>query len=356
VGQPKLVKLDTGKLLRGVRAALNAGPSPDKSSSGSASPDTDGPAAVILVLSGALNPVHVGHAQILLKAGECMSKAYPGRLTFAGGVLAPSSHSYVKGKLGINAMWQRTRDWLCALAAEGNDLLTVAPYGMASGGDVCDKVLSDLRDAEREELSATAGKFQPIPWKRVRILAVYGTDFYTKYGGKTSKPRVIISREDSEGSAVEAKKLFMFQKEHDVVHPDFLFLELDPAVRVPDFSSTAIREAFAKVGIVPPFISKQGRGRAGSNPQEVRSEPKTPGSALTETATPPPQQSESSVPGETASPVDETQAAMKYLRGALHDRVLNALLGVRPEYIFCDPRGGLTWKGDPNGSGDEEDD
>lgn len=88
-----------------------------------------GARVVVLTLSGSLNPVHVGHVEMMDVAAEALrSRGH----TVVCGYLVPSSEGYVGSKLGAEAISLRRRCELCAAALEDTAWLDVLDWGMAN--------------------------------------------------------------------------------------------------------------------------------------------------------------------------------------------------------------------------------
>jgi hypothetical protein len=212
---------------------------------------------VILVLSGALSPVHRSHVQLLhaAKAGlECASRGADRRHVIAA-VLAPSSHSYVKGKLGDGAIPLHGRVELCrrAVKDDGAPWLGVAPWGIASGAHTCEVLQQQLahehaRFIERGGVAdaVVTPSVLSVHGSAVDVLAVYGSDFLVRCPGCLRKPTLIYGREDADNTAKEGRRLVARQASEGTLHPQFLFVEPAPSASeevtaVPELSSTAIR-------------------------------------------------------------------------------------------------------------------
>jgi hypothetical protein len=94
-----------------------------------------------VILSGSFNPVHTQH----IRALDLTRKYIENRgWTVVGGFLAPSSDTYVQGKLGRKALALRRRIALCELAIEGLDWVSVCSKGEVSSNTVCRGVRSEL--------------------------------------------------------------------------------------------------------------------------------------------------------------------------------------------------------------------
>ena len=90
-----------------------------------------GSALAVLTLSGALNPVHEGHVQMLEAAAAAITAAGNHHAVLFG-FLAPSSKGYLQHKLGVEALDLRERCELCSAAVEDRPSLGVLDWGITS--------------------------------------------------------------------------------------------------------------------------------------------------------------------------------------------------------------------------------
>jgi nicotinic acid mononucleotide adenylyltransferase len=212
--------------------------------------------AVILVLSGSLNPVHRSHVALLKAVRRALeSRVLPdGRPAFVvlSGVVVPSSEEYVNGKLGAEALPLGTRVALAQAAVDedGDGWMGVAPWEVASGNKCCERVLKQLQhehDTKEEEEEAAAAPLSVLArFPHVEALAVYGSDFLLRARGCLRRPTLIFSRRDSEGSADMAHELVTRSQAESIVHPSFMYLT-DVNHEVPELSSTLVRRLQAAV-------------------------------------------------------------------------------------------------------------
>ena len=91
----------------------------------------EGSALAVLTLSGALNPVHTGHVQMLEAAAAALTAAGRHHAVLFG-FLAPSSEGYLQHKLGAEALALRERCELCSATVEDRPSLGVLDWGIAS--------------------------------------------------------------------------------------------------------------------------------------------------------------------------------------------------------------------------------
>ncbi len=195
---------------------------------------------VLLVLSGALNPVHVGHLETLRQA-KAQMQARGHRVL--GGVLAPSSDSYVRGKLGDFALSLNDRVSLCEAAIGTCSDLAVVPYGNASGSDTANLVSSaatSFVSRAVDEARRTGGHstVSGRPPRRVVAVPVYGSDFLCRYPHVIGRPFVIMARNDSDRTAEKAQHIVR-STPASAVNPHFTFIS---DANIPDVSSTRVRE------------------------------------------------------------------------------------------------------------------
>jgi hypothetical protein len=221
---------------------------------------------LVLVLSGALCPVHRGHVQLLHAVRHVLESTPSGRdgsLVVAAGLLAPSSEDYLNFKLGPESMPLAHRVLLseAALAddsaAAASSWLGVAPWGNASGSKCC--ALIEQQIAADPLL---AGRFA-----RLTAVAVYGTDFLIRCPGCLRKPTLIFARLDDDGTAEAAVQFVAAARARggDAVHPDFRLLTSgDGTPPVPPVSSTLVRRLLARAS--DGVASDDGNRAAGAAP------------------------------------------------------------------------------------------
>lgn len=71
---------------------------------------------VVLIKTGALNPVHRSHISNLIKAKEHLERHY--RFNVVGGFLSPTHDDYVQGKLGSEFLPGQLRIVMCQQAID----------------------------------------------------------------------------------------------------------------------------------------------------------------------------------------------------------------------------------------------
>jgi len=137
---------------------------------------------VVLVLSGAFNPVHNMHAGGFEAARLCLEKQH--KRNVIGGYISPSSDSYVSGKLKLDAMSLFHRNTMCHIASASSSWLTVCPWGMASGFMTCRQIEQHINIQ------------LPGIGHRIEALEMCGADHAVKYDLWTddNAPFVCLSR------------------------------------------------------------------------------------------------------------------------------------------------------------------
>eukprot|EP00906_Rhabdomonas_costata_P010314 RCo014474 len=185
---------------------------------------------VFLVLSGALNPVHKMHVEIMEIALTHLQTCLP-NLAVIGGFLVPSSEDYVRAKLRSEAMSLTHRVAMCEQAVEDSEWLAVSPCGMASATRICNML--------RQHLSPM------FPGHSIHVFAVFGTDYVEKYclwNHVCSPPIVCVARPGST-EAVE-KGLRSAARKSSVYGSDVNGIFLVHGT-LSELSSTAIRHLIA---------------------------------------------------------------------------------------------------------------
>jgi nicotinic acid mononucleotide adenylyltransferase len=163
---------------------------------------------IILVLSGSFNPVHSGHVAILVKCKEYMEKNY--NYVVKAAYLAPSSDTYVKGKLKNWAMKLEHRAKLCEIVAAKYPWMKVCSFGIASGY-ATGKILA---------------KQEKVPF-----FEVCGADFIARTKIWAGRNLICLGRK---GSSDDVKKTLEDTDEKS----SFIFIDQE----VGDISSTEIRK------------------------------------------------------------------------------------------------------------------
>ena len=196
---------------------------------------------LVLVLSGALNPVHRGHTEMLRHSKKLLEQSsLDGRsVVVAGYALAPSSESYVKRKLGAHAISLSDRVLMCEAAAHSEELTCVVPFGIANALHTAAEMRPCLERRLRIAMDHLESPVCFDPKHDVHILPVYGSDFLVRCPQAARQPTLITFRQDEEDTAERAEQIVASETK---LHPSFRLLKVESGA-IPDFSSTAIREA-----------------------------------------------------------------------------------------------------------------
>lgn len=180
---------------------------------------------MVLVLSGALNPVHRMHIQLLVEAKHVLETEY--KRTVIAGVLSPSSDDYVYSKLGNDAMWHEDRVAMAKLAVTDakEPGIHVCDWGIPSGPKICQRISIEL-----------GLKFMG---KNFTVIEVGGADYALK-SRKWQYPFVCFARMGLDRTI----KKEMEKDKHRRPNKNFFLITGNRNVK--ELSSTEIREALAK--------------------------------------------------------------------------------------------------------------
>ena len=170
---------------------------------------------IVLLTSGAFNPIHTGHVSLLNESRKFLNEHHSPHLHVCGCVISPSSDSYVKQKLHESAMSLDARCELAQVTADAMDATVVCDWGDGSGKATAECFQIMLR--------AITGR------ENIVCLEVYGSDFCIKYN--RFEKMVCVHRGET-GDAVKALV------EAKAVAADFYYV---PLSLPDDISSTAIR-------------------------------------------------------------------------------------------------------------------
>ncbi|CAE7617236.1 TY5A [Symbiodinium microadriaticum] len=196
----------------------------------SSASDSENCVFVVLVLSGALNPIHRGHTEMLRHSKRLLEAGSSGReVVVVGFALAPSSEDYVNEKLGDLGMSLRERILLCEAAACSDRETCVVPFGIASGY----RTIAEMRPCLEQQLHMAAVQVH------LEILPVYGSDFLVKRPQNVRQATLIVCRQDEEDSAQIARQIVAAEPRP---HPGFQLLEVEAGL-IPNYSSTGVRKA-----------------------------------------------------------------------------------------------------------------
>lgn len=215
---------------------------------------------VILLLSGALSPVHRGHLALLTETAAFVNskldhqdreqrRGFNGECEVVAGVLAPSSDAYVRRKLGSEALPFETRCSLCDASIADEEFVTSGglPLVTSRKGE---PVATRLAESLHDEIAAlwprsSDGNTEALP--NFEVIPIFGSDFYVRYPQVCLEATWIVGRDDAERTAERALATFDCNEFDFTPAPLFMMLTL-PQVRngsgsiLPDFSSSSVRQ------------------------------------------------------------------------------------------------------------------
>jgi len=120
---------------------------------------------IVLVLSGALSPVHNMHLHCFALTRQALEAQ---NRTVVGAFVCPSSDGYVISKLGNEAIRIKNRNYLCQIATADSNWITVNTWGMANAYAIME---------ETEEILK-----KEIPERSFEVWLVAGADHACKHG------------------------------------------------------------------------------------------------------------------------------------------------------------------------------
>jgi len=173
---------------------------------------------VVLLLSGSFNPVHKMHIHTFEVAKKHLQLDNP-NLFVVGGYIAPSSDSYVLGKLQKEAMTLGHRSSMCGIETRKSDWIEVCNWGLASGHTVTREITEILK--------------RNFPEQKIRTLEICGADHALKYNLWRHKPMVCLGRPQY----TEKVKQALTKEEPNP--KEFFFIEEE----LQEVSSTEVRQA-----------------------------------------------------------------------------------------------------------------
>jgi len=145
---------------------------------------------IVLVLSGALSPIHIMHVNCMEMAKIYFEKTE--NVPVVGGFLCPSSDGYVSSKLGAECIALAKRCHLSNLAIADSNWLCTNDSGWANAGTIIRATLKNLTTE--------------IPNYRWRVYLVAGADHVFRHGlfSNTQEKIICIARASDTAELKEA--------------------------------------------------------------------------------------------------------------------------------------------------------
>ena len=177
----------------------------------------------VLLSTGALNPVHLGHIAMFDRARDALESQHG--FEVVGGFLSPSHDTYLSGKYGDPTKFipAAKRLQMCAAATKDHPHLAVASWESSTSG----------RWPDFPEVTATLeGVLQErFPDEDLHVIYLCGQDHF-RYAARAGLPGVaVVSRAGHSESSDAARKVYAVRTDSD-----------DPFGQM---SSTRVREALA---------------------------------------------------------------------------------------------------------------
>jgi nicotinic acid mononucleotide adenylyltransferase len=177
----------------------------------------------VLLSTGALNPVHLGHIAMFDRARDALESQHG--FEVVGGFLSPSHDTYLSGKYGDPTAFfpavQRLA--MCAAATKGHPFLAVASWESSTSGRWPDfpEVTATLEGALQER----------FPDEDLHVIYLCGQDHF-RYAARAGLPGVaVVSRAGHSERSEAARNVYAMRTDSD-----------DPFGQM---SSTRVREALA---------------------------------------------------------------------------------------------------------------
>ena len=193
---------------------------------------------VIVLLSGSFNPVHSGHVDVLELSKKFLEEKHKKQVVC--GYLAPSSDSYVKGKLKEFAMPLTHRNQMCREASKHSDWIDVCEFGMASASKTLEIVKTILQNE--------------VP-PNVKIIGceLFGADHAAKYALWRRVGEQICVCTPREPHTQQVRENLKSMKDQNA-NSRVLLLEPPDNYQLKSVSSTAIRDAMMKSKGLKEFV------------------------------------------------------------------------------------------------------
>lgn len=178
----------------------------------------------VLLTTGALNPVHLGHVAMFDRARDCLESEHG--FDVVGGFLSPSHDAYLSGKSGDLAFFPASqRLAMCVAATKDHPWLAVTSWESSASGSWPDfpEVTATLEDVLAER----------FPDAQIQVIYLCGQDHFG-YAVTSRLPGVaVVSRAGKSEQTDSARNIY-------AVPADGPFSQL---------SATRVREALAKKDI-----------------------------------------------------------------------------------------------------------
>jgi hypothetical protein len=176
----------------------------------------------VLLSTGALNPVHLGHVAMFDCAREVLESEHG--FDIVGGFLSPSHDTYLSGKCGDSTFFPAAqRLAMCAAATKDHPFLTVASWESSASGRWPDfpEVTAELEHVLEER----------FPGEGIGVIYLCGQDHFC-YAASAGLPGVaVVSRAGRSEMTDTASNIYAVRTDSD-----------DPFGQM---SSTHVREALA---------------------------------------------------------------------------------------------------------------
>lgn len=176
----------------------------------------------VLLTTGALNPVHLGHVAMFDRARDCLESEHG--FDVVGGFLSPSHDAYLSGKYGDSVFFPASqRLAMCVAATKGHPLLAVTSWESSASGR-----WPDFPEVTAELAHVLAERF---PDEDIGVIYLCGQDHFG-YAVTSRLPGVaVVSRAGKSEQTDAARNIYAVRADAE-----------DP---VSQLSATRVREALA---------------------------------------------------------------------------------------------------------------